>query len=169
MQHCQTDIINNTSTHKKVIILSVSIVWSFAWCGYIGTNYKQIVNLRVQPCVNLSCECFGSEKSRCVVSTFQTVYSACSEQYTLSSEDEPRRLPPCPMVIALVPLKCYSHDSRNWQFPHRVPFTKEKMPWCPCLFQKQSIRAWDITLARSLSCLGNRYGFRGRQCLTNLM
>ena len=44
-----------------------------------------------------------------------------------------RRLPPCtPLVIALVPLKC---SSRCLPFPHRVPFTKEKMPWCPCPFK----------------------------------
>ena len=40
------------------------------------------------------------------------------------------QLPPCPLVIALVPLKC---SSRNLQFPHRVPFAKEKIPWCPCM------------------------------------
>ena len=45
-----------------------------------------------------------------------------------------RRLPPyrCPLVIALVPLHC---PSKNLLFPHRVPFTKEIMPWCPCPFQ----------------------------------
>ena len=51
------------------------------------------------------------------------------------------RLPPCPLVIALVPLKCFS---RNLQFPHRVPlynaFTIEKMPLFLCPFQKQ--QAW---------------------------
>ena len=48
------------------------------------------------------------------------------------------RLPPCPLVIALVPLKC---SSRNLQFPHiyRVPFgfTEEKMPWCPHSFKNK--------------------------------
>ena len=39
---------------------------------------------------------------------------------------------------ALVPLK---YSSRNLQFPHRVPFTKETMPWCPCPFKNQSIQA----------------------------
>ena len=34
----------------------------------------------------------------------------------------PRSLPWCPA-------KCYS---TNLQFHHRVPFTKKKMPWCPC-------------------------------------
>ena len=32
-----------------------------------------------------------------------------------------------PLVFALVPLKC---PSRNLQFPHRVPTTMEKTPWC---------------------------------------
>ena len=27
-------------------------------------------------------------------------------------------------------------DRRNLRFPHRVPFTKEKIPWCPCPFKK---------------------------------
>ena len=40
-----------------------------------------------------------------------------------------RQLPPCPQG-ALVPLKY-----RNLQFPHRVPFTEEKMPRCPCPFK----------------------------------
>ena len=48
-----------------------------------------------------------------------------------------RRLPPCPLVIALVSLKC---SSRSLQFPHRVPFTKEKMPWCPFPFKKEASR-----------------------------
>ena len=44
-------------------------------------------------------------------------------------------MPPCPLVIALVPLKC---SSRNIQFPHRVPFTREKMPWCPHRFKNEA-------------------------------
>ena len=36
--------------------------------------------------------------------------------------------------VVFVPLKC---SSRNWQFPCRVPFTKEKMPWCPCPFKNE--------------------------------
>ena len=46
-----------------------------------------------------------------------------------TSRRQRRQLPPCPLVIAFVPLKC---SSRNLQFPHRVPFTKENMPRCPC-------------------------------------
>ena len=57
----------------------------------------------------------------------------CSRPDT--SRRQRRRLPPCPLVIALVPLKC---SSRNLQFPHRVPFTKEKMPWCPCPFKNKA-------------------------------
>ena len=34
------------------------------------------------------------------------------------------------------PLKC---SSRNLQFPHRVPFTEEKMPWCPCPFKNEAL------------------------------
>ena len=34
-----------------------------------------------------------------------------------------------------MPLKC---SSRNWQFPQRVPFIKEKMPWCPCPFKNEA-------------------------------
>ena len=44
-------------------------------------------------------------------------------------------MPPLPLAIALVPLKC---SSRNLQFPHRVPFAKEKMPWCPCPFKNEA-------------------------------
>ena len=25
-------------------------------------------------------------------------------------------------------------------FPHRVPFTREKMPWCPCPFKNEAYR-----------------------------
>ena len=29
----------------------------------------------------------------------------------------------------------------NWiEFPHRVPFTKEKIPWCPCPFKNEAHR-----------------------------
>ena len=52
-----------------------------------------------------------------------------------TSQRQRRRLPPLPLVIALVPLKCYS---RNSQFPHRVPFAKEKMPWCLCPFKSEA-------------------------------
>ena len=46
-----------------------------------------------------------------------------------------QQLPPCLLIIALVPLKC---SSRNLQFPQRVPFTKEKMPWSPCPFKNEA-------------------------------
>ena len=46
-----------------------------------------------------------------------------------TSQRQRRRLPPCPLVLALVPLKC---SSTNLQFHFRVPFTEKKMPWCPC-------------------------------------
>ena len=54
-----------------------------------------------------------------------------------TSRRQRRRLPPSPLAIALVPLK---GSSRNLQFPHRVPFAKEKMPWCPCLFKNEAYR-----------------------------
>ena len=41
----------------------------------------------------------------------------------LPSWRQRRRSPPCPLVIALVPL---NRSGRNLQCPHRVPFTKEK-------------------------------------------
>ena len=37
----------------------------------------------------------------------------------------------------LVPLKC---SGRNLQFPQWLPYTKEKMPWCPCLFKNEAYR-----------------------------
>ena len=59
-----------------------------------------------------------------------------------TSHRQRRRLPPCPLSIALVPLKC---SSINLQFPHRVPFTKEKMPWCPCPFKNEAYRLKDTS------------------------
>ena len=44
-----------------------------------------------------------------------------------------------PLVMALVPLKC---SSRNLQFSHRVPFTKEKNASVPFAFLKTSKQAW---------------------------
>ena len=37
-------------------------------------------------------------------------------------------------------LDIHLYSSRNLQFPHRVPFTKEKMPWCPCPFKNEAYR-----------------------------
>ena len=50
---------------------------------------------------------------------------------------EATEAPPLPLVIALVPLKC---SNWNLQFPHRVPFAKEKMPWCPYPFKNEAYR-----------------------------
>ena len=61
-----------------------------------------------------------------------------------------RWLPPCPLIIALVPFKCFS---RNFQFPHNVPFTKEKMP--RCLFPSKAYR--PATFALSLNNLYNKH------------
>ena len=44
-------------------------------------------------------------------------------------------MPPFPLEIALVPLKC---SSTNLQFHYRVPFTKKRMPWCPCPFKNEA-------------------------------
>ena len=41
----------------------------------------------------------------------------------------------CLLVIALVPFKC---SSRNLQFPHRLSFTEEEMPCCPCPFKNEA-------------------------------
>ena len=50
-------------------------------------------------------------------------------------------MPPCPLVIAFVPLKCYK---RNLQFLHlprySLGYTEEKMPWCPCPFKDKAYR-----------------------------
>ena len=35
-----------------------------------------------------------------------------------------------------MPLRC---SSRNLQFLHRLPFFREKMPWCPCPFKKRIV------------------------------
>ena len=81
----------------------------------------------------------------CVIDNIISTWRAFKKQYLEvgvcrpdTSWRQQRRLPPCPLVNALVPLKS---SSRNVQFSHRVPFTKEKMPWCPCPFKKQSIQA----------------------------
>ena len=55
-----------------------------------------------------------------------------------------RRLPPLPLAIALVPLKC---SYRNLQFPHRVPFAKDKTPWCPCPFKNEAYSPNSIIAA----------------------
>ena len=60
--------------------------------------------------------------------------NSCTSVHThrpYTSRRQRRRLPPCPLVSALVPLKWYS---RHLQFPHRVPFPKKNVPWCPCHF-----------------------------------
>ena len=42
---------------------------------------------------------------------------------------------------AFVSLKC---SSGNLQFPHRVPFTEEKLPWCPCPFKFEAYRPAQV-------------------------
>ena len=97
--------------------------------------------------------------------------------YNLSRPDTSQRqrrwLPPLPLVIALVPLKC---SSRILQFPHRVPFDKEKWPWCPWPFQKRSVQPWfkstgsmDMRMNGCiLALLGmhNSHGIVGNVCHT---
>ena len=47
-----------------------------------------------------------------------------------------------PWSFALLPLKC---SSTNLQFHPRMPFTKKKMPWCPCPFKNEAYSpAMDI-------------------------
>ena len=60
------------------------------------------------------------------------VMNWCRPDY---SQGQQGWLPSCPLFIALVPLE---FSSRNLQFPdQRVAFTKEKMPWCPCIFKNR--------------------------------
>ena len=66
-----------------------------------------------------------------------------------------RRLHPCHLVIALVPLKC---SSRNLLFPHRVPFTKEKMPWCPSKMKHSDLNTDNTTVANQHSFLNQTIG-----------
>ena len=63
----------------------------------------------------------NKQQYTCAKQSFLNVL-VCHTQYIHrpdASQRQQRRLPPCPLVIALVPLKCYS---RNLQFPRRVPF-----------------------------------------------
>ena len=52
-----------------------------------------------------------------------------------TSRRQQRQIALSPLVFALVPLKC---PSKNIQFPHSVPFTKENMPRCPCPFKNEA-------------------------------
>ena len=45
-------------------------------------------------------------------------------------------MPPYPLVVALVLLKCHSN---KYTCPHRVPFTKEEMPLVPLPVKKRSM------------------------------
>ena len=65
------------------------------------------------------------------------VVPSCDDDRPDTSRRQRRRLPPCPLVIALVPSKW---SSTNLQFHHRVPFTKKNMPWCPCPFNSEAYR-----------------------------
>ena len=38
--------------------------------------------------------------------------------------------------------------SRNVQFPHRAPFTKENTPWCPCPFKNEAYRPGLCSVVR---------------------
>ena len=59
-----------------------------------------------------------------------------------------RRLPPCPLVITLVPLKC---SSKNLQFPHGVPLINQgENALVPLPFQTWSIKAWTSIFNFSL-------------------
>ena len=58
-----------------------------------------------------------------------------------------------PWSIALVPMLC----GWNLKFSYRVPFAKEKMPWCPCPFKNQSIHAWIVFTFFFLESIGPYY------------
>ena len=60
-----------------------------------------------------------------------------------TSQRQQRRLPPYPLDIALVPLKC---SCRNLSFPQRVPFIEEKIPWWPCPFKIKAYRKVCISI-----------------------
>ena len=64
---------------------------------------------------------------------------------TDTSWRQQRRLPPCPLVIALVPLKC--NDCRIYNF--LISFTKYKMSWCPCSFKNEAYRLKPVTLVQN--------------------
>ena len=55
--------------------------------------------------------------------TFFAVLYLVIEQRGLTSRRQWGRLPPCPLVIGSVPLKC---PSRNLHFPHRVPLPRRQ-------------------------------------------
>ena len=44
------------------------------------------------------------------------------------------------------PGHCLGAPCRNLQFPHRVPFTKEKITWCPCPFINEAYRPENLSL-----------------------
>ena len=62
-----------------------------------------------------------------------------------TSQRDRRQLPPCLLVIAFVPFK----QQNLFKFPHifSVPFTKEKVPSCPCLNTSSDIYARTLDLA----------------------
>ena len=74
--------------------------------------YASWVNLHVTQQSPKSCN-----TARILLQKVHTKYTSDSD----TSWRQRKWLPPCPLVIALVPLKC---SSRELQFPHRVPFTK---------------------------------------------
>ena len=66
---------------------------------------------------------------------FNTIFKYHPSSTVVSRPDtsrwQKRQMPPGHCLGALTK-KC---SSRNLQFPHRVPFNNDKMPWCPRPFK----------------------------------
>ena len=129
----------SSDSGREIIILSAYIL---AWIKFTScASSTQSVTLKW---ALLSQDFFDwwREKGKelgCKHSNLTVVWLAGSVLKSISRPDTSRRqrrqLPPLPLVIALVPLKC---SSGNLQFPHRVPFSREKLPWCPCPFKNEA-------------------------------
>ena len=91
---------------------------------------------------------YGSTPSkRFEVSLLVALYSALYCSTVTIRPDTSRRqqiqLPHGPLVVASVPLK---PSSRNGKFCHRVPFSKEKMPWTLALSKNEAYRPGQVGL-----------------------
>ena len=78
---------------------------------------------------------------RCIIHSEQSYCSLCTLRPD-TSRRQWRWLPTCLWLLPLCPL----YPSRNLQFPHRVSFTKEKIPWCPCHFKNEAYRTVSVKL-----------------------
>ena len=77
-----------------------------------------------------------------------------SQSPTYRSDISQRRLwqlPPCPLVIALVPLKC---SKRNVQYPHRGNYSEEKCLGALEMYSKNVQSPHRVPFTTSRKCLG---------------